>query len=278
MKLLVSLVLLLVAYSSFAKEWFESLAPGVTRSRVLQVAGPPSSSTNNLDIYQKPPGRIECIYEDETLRSAIYYNTPDGALEWCLYTRIGTPNSADLLQRMQFLSNTNYIEIPQLSGPNIYTYKYSGTCYEVEGGFLVMEPIITMGGGIGCFTNKTARLLFVKPDGSEQVIYRAADHWQVLRPAGITALEAERRTSIVRQLGKRLIGKRVGKILGDEDSHEGCGVDCRLYYIEDGLLIVRCIGSNAIIETARIVRPGIATMSVDKWIKLHAAGAGSDGT
>jgi len=190
--LLLSLLLKISLMSlSHAGYWYESLRPGATRSEILKVAGNPTSSTTGVDTYQQPQGRIECNYRRGVLLSAVYYDTPDGAVSWTLYATEGDLRDADLEQRRTYVRKANFAVLPKLSGRTVYTHKYRGKCYELDGEFIVIEPIITLMGGSGYFADKAARVLLATPDGKEQVLYRAGEHWKALKPTGLADEEVQ---------------------------------------------------------------------------------------
>jgi hypothetical protein len=170
----------------------------------------------------------------------------------------------DRQQRKAFVQKGEFAILPNFSGKQVYTSKYRGTCYELDDGFIVVEPIITLMGGAGYFANKTARVLIAKPDGTEQVLYRAAEHWGALKPPGLTDSEVERRTTAVK-LASRAGGEISLSGFGEGDSSMGSGIDYRLFYLRDALVI----GTRDYPGTNRflvgIYRPGSTNFSMIQW-------------
>lgn len=257
---------MLLCRSSSAEEWYKSLRPGVTRSDVLKLAGKPSSSGSDIDTYTQAKGRIECKYEKASLRSVIYYDTPDGAVAWTLYSTDGESKESDLERRRAYLKAANFKVMPEFSGKKIYTHKYRGTSYELDDGFIVVEPIIDLLGGRGFFADKTARVLWLNHDGQEKVLYRAADHWGALKPPGLPDNEVQKRIVRLKNAASRLLHMNVTNVLGQSDSVMGSGIDYRLFYLEDGLAVVSCAGGNAI-ESISVLKPGLTNLSLDEWLK-----------
>jgi hypothetical protein len=260
--------------SLYAAEWYQTLRPGITRSEILKLAGTPSESRGTVDIYTKQGGRIECAYGEDGLRRAIYYNTPDGAAAWTLYDTYGDPKYNDLEQRRAYLKAGNFAVIPNFPGRSIYTQKYpaicwsndSGACYEVDGGFIVVEPIIDLGGGCGFFADKAARVLWLKPDGTETVLYRAADHWKDLKPPLLPENQVKNRQIKLKQAGDHVLKMSITSIFGESDSQMGSGVDYRLFYLEDGLAILTSDGANGTIKSISILKPGITNLTLSEWL------------
>lgn len=65
-----SLLLLLVAMiapSMYSAEWFELLPPGITRSEILQIAGKPSSSREEMKFQYPPEGKTNYLALSEQI-------------------------------------------------------------------------------------------------------------------------------------------------------------------------------------------------------------------
>jgi hypothetical protein len=259
---------------SYAAEWYETLRPGITRSEILKLAGTPSKSRGTVDVYTKQGGVIECAYDKQGLREAIYYNTPDGAAAETLYDTYGDLKDGDLEQRRAYLKAGKFAVMPNFPGRSIYTRKYpavcrsndSGACYELDGGFIVVEPIIVLLGGYGFFADKAARVLWLKPDGTETVLYRAADHWRDLKPPQLPENEVKKRQMKLKQVGDNLLKMGVQDIFGESDSRMGSGVDYRLFYLQDGLAILSCDGPHESIDRISILKPGLTNLTLNEWL------------
>lgn len=270
MKLLFLLVgVICTACHIQAAEWYETLRPGTTRNEVIQLAGKPSESSKNLDIYTQSKGHIDCTYStDNLLQDLTYYDTPDGAVSATFYALRDTPNTKEIKERTDFLKKGEFANIPNFSGRGVYTHKYRGTCYGVNGSFIVVEPIITLGGECGYFTNKTARLSLIDSNGTEKVLYRAAEHWQDLKPPGLSDSEVQRRSQKLLEMGTNIIGAPVAMVFGQGDSYMGSGIDYRLFYLEDALIIAACESSAETIYRIQIVQPGLGTLTLKEWLTL----------
>lgn len=251
-----------------AAEWHESLRPGVTREEILRLAGPPASSAGGVDTYRTGQGRLELRYADGRLVLGMAFDGPGPSPSRSFYSLSGAwpKNKPDLKPRQEYLKKGDFSVLPRFVGPMIRTQKYRGSCYEVDGQFLVLEPVIEVLGGTGYFADKTARALLVKADGTEEVLYRAADNWGLLRPPGLTAEEVRRRRTRLREAGEGFIGRPVGEVLGPSDSNMGSGIDYRLYYLEDALMVVGCGEPRARVETVRMVLPGVTNLTYPQWL------------
>jgi|GEM_PF-4178570 len=263
MKKAIFIVLLTLGTYAQASEWYETLRPGITRPEVLNMAGPPSGSSGNIDRYTRAQGYLELRYQTNILQTCTYYNTPDGAVAWGIYETFGDGlDQHQVKQRRNYLSARNFQWLPPFHGQSIYTHKYKGTCYQVDGAFIVIEPIITLGGGSGWFTNLTARVLLVKPDGSEECLYRAIDNWQNLKPPQLKERRLEERMKTLISMTNGIAGERILTALGEPDSHMGSGMDYRLFYLRNSLASVCASCSQPFIKFRR---PGQDTVTFDQW-------------
>lgn len=258
--------LLWLAIPASAKPWYETLRPGVTRREVLIVAGPPTSSVADEDTYQQAQGYILCRYRGDVMEQATYYEPPGGGISAGLYWTGDEAKAIDVEARRAYLKGGKFAVLPKFGGTFVRTSRYDGLCYEVDGQFIVVEPIIPLMGGTGCFADKAARVLLIGPDGSERVLYRAADHWAELRPPGVSEGEVILRTTLLKAAGVHLLDAPVPESFGAGDSTMGSGVDYRLYYLRDGLLTaVRDYSSRKIVAD-EIVRPGLGKFTVEEWL------------
>ncbi len=62
----------------------------------------------------------------------------------------------------------------------------------------------------------------------------------------------------IKEMGAKVIGVPIAEVLGKADSVMGSGIDYRLFYLRDALLIVSCDRSKGTIESLQIVKPGSA--------------------
>jgi hypothetical protein len=186
-------------------------------------------------------GRFEFEFRDDVLhRGVLVAAAPGGGAVF--YGTYSSPAAVNRETRRAFLKAGNYAIVPRFTGPAIRTLKYRGYCYEVDGQHLVIEPIIEP--GTGHLANKAARVLLVNADGTEKTLYRAMDHWNELRPPNVSRSAAKRREEELKRLGTKVVGLRVGDVLGPADSQMGSGIDYRVYYLPRGLAIVH-VGSRA---------------------------------
>jgi hypothetical protein len=216
-------------------------------------------------------GRIECTYEGISLRRVIYYDAPDGAASWTLYDMNGESKDSDFATRRAYIKKGNFNVIPHFSGQNVYTHKYRGLSFELDRGFIMVEPIIDVGGGDGFFADKAARVLWLKPDGTETVLYRAADHWKALKPPGLAESVVKGRQAKLIEVGEHVVGMSLNDILGEADSRMGSGMDYRLFYLEDSLAVVSCgyskqVKNGTTIGSIRIVKPGLTNLTIGEWL------------
>ncbi|HKS35879.1 MAG TPA: hypothetical protein VJW76_01730 [Verrucomicrobiae bacterium] len=149
-------------------------------------------------------------------------------------------------------------------------------CYEVDDGSIVVEPIINLMGGLGFFADKAARVLFVYTNGTEKVLYRAAEHWSSLKPPGLLESQIRARSSKLTEARERVLGMNLASVLGESDSTMGSGVDHRLYYLEDALAIVTCDhqpGGGELIEGISILKPGLRHLTLKEWLETAQTGS-----
>jgi hypothetical protein len=250
-----------------AMEWYDNLRPGITRAEVQKMGGAPSRSDAKTDDFVQAKGHIKCIYENDVLRSAIYYGGQDGAVSDTLYMVDGTTSEVDKSHLKAFLDAGKFRVIPSLAGRKVYTHKYDGVCYELDGGFVVIEPIIQLMGANGFFADKAARVLWLKPDQTETVLYRASDHWNDLKPPGLTQSEVESRSSKLTKAGNQLFKLKVVDVLGQSDSSMGSGIDYQLFYLDDALAIVTLDFSSGKVASICFLKPGSSTLTLQDWLR-----------
>ncbi len=262
MKRTACMILLTLTLHAHATEWYEALRPGITRSEVLDLAGPPSDSTGNTDIYTRIQGHLEVVYQSNTLQECTYYNTPDGAVSWCTYATLGGDPDQEVEQRRSYLRSRQFHRLPNFQGQSVYTHKYSGMCYKVNDSFIVVEPIITLLGGLGWFANFAARVLLLTPDGREECLYSAMDNWPNLRPPQLTVHIISERMNALLAMTNNIADKRVLDALGEPDSHMGSGIDYSLFYLSNALAVVATSFDQPTIE---FIRPGRDILTFDQW-------------
>lgn len=262
------------------RPWYWTLRPGVTRSEIQRLSGLTLPGGDKVEVDAGTLGRFEFEFRDAVLHRGVLVAAAPGAGS-VFYGTYGSPAAVNREARRTFLKAGNYAIVPRFAGPAIRTLKYHGYCYEVDGQYLVIEPIIEP--GTGHFANKAARVLLVSADGAEKTLYRAIDHWNDLRPPNVSRSAAKRREEELKRLGMRVVGLRVGDVLGPADSQMGSGIDYRVYYLPRGLAIVH-VGSRAgppdfvagrpdFISGIRISVSGSGWASVgfEDWLKSTAA-------
>jgi hypothetical protein len=254
--------------SSPGENWYESLRPGVTRGEIVKIAGRPTSSAGATDTYKQGHGNIVCKYQDDVLRSLVHYNTPDGAVADTTYSAEGELTESDIAARATYLANQDFAVVPTLSGRRVYTRKYAGTCYEVDGNFIVIEPIIRLMAGQGYFADKAARVLRVDRQGIETVLYVAAEHWDQLRPPGVSEEQVRSRSAKLTEAQQSVKGRELAEVFGKSDSSMGSGIDHRLYYLDNALAVVTCSHSNnsVLVANVVIVKPGVTNLTLKRWL------------
>jgi len=268
--------------------WYLTLRPGVTRSEILQLSGDRLESRGPLEMLATPPGELEFEFRGETLMRAIHRMDLKHPATRQIYTRLERAD-ADLARCREFLQAGNFITLPSppFDTTSVRTARYEGICYEVDGRYLMIEPILYHNSGF--FLDKAARVLLVNERGEETVLYRAIDHWEALRPPGVTIEQARERENKLRQLGNSAIGLRIGELFGPHDSRMGSGRDMRVYYLPTGLAILGVGGREPIfVDGARtryphadyvngiaIVTPGAPgnvplNQTFDEWLSRSA--------
>jgi hypothetical protein len=223
--------------------WYLALRPGVTRSEIERFLGTALGPGDKVEQPGGSLGRFEFEFRDNVLQRALHYDPAGGfgGLGSQLYSTHGTATAAQVKARREFLQSGAYADTPHSMGGVIRTRKYDGSCYEVDGQYLVIEPIVEQ--GMGHFARKTARVLLVGADGAEKTLYRASDHWRHLKPPNVSETAVIQREAALRRLGTRAIGRSVEDVLGPADSQMGSGIDYRVYYLPGGLAVVM-VGSG----------------------------------
>ena len=254
---------------STAAEWYENLAPGISRNEIIEIAGEPTSKSKSSDKYVLLQGHLEIKYRDGVLSDCTHYNPGEGAVSQSLYSSWGGNLTADhTKERQAYLEKGNYLVLPRFKGPQIRTFRYDGICYELRDGFLVVEPIIQLMGGSGYFHDKTAKITQIDSAGNPKILYQASSDWKKLKPPKIQSEQIELRTNKLYRLGKDCIEKPLDEVFGREDSRMGSGMDYRLFYLEDGLAFVAVFGDTGAKNSAKIMfigidRPGSKSISLD---------------
>lgn len=264
-----------VAGGTGASEWHETLRPGVTRPEIRALAGPPASTDAETETYRRDSGRLVLRYAADRLVSAILQAGGEAGASTVFYSTSGswTRKGPDPKPRREYLEKGQFAVLPRFDGPRVWTHKYHrGAGYEVDGRFLVVEPILDLLGARGYFEDKAARVLLVKADGSEEVLYRAADQWGRLRPPGLSFEEVRRRRTRLREVGESLVGRPVGELLGPGDSQMGSGVSHQVYYLEDALMVVQCSEPRDRVRAVRMVLPGLTNLAYPEWLARGATG------
>jgi len=250
------------------KPWYRSLRPGVTRKEIRAIAGEPSRALSSSDFFDLEQGCIEVQYRDGSVVHCTHHDPGDGAVSSSLYfSTDGDLLPADIASRRRYLAGKHFSVLPKFEGPAIHASGYWGTCYQVDdsGSFIVVEPILPHGFGAGFFADKAAKVSCLDPSGKDAVLYRAFDHWETLRPGGLTSEAVEALSSRLRSLGSDASAQEYLSALGFPDSHAGSGRNTDFFYIPDGLLTLPDFG-----PTTRpmiwIDRPGRGGCSLEEWI------------
>lgn len=238
-------------------KWFQTLRPGITRDEVHELAGPPTSQEGDCDLYEMPIGRLKLEYLGSLLIDCRHLDPGQGAECISYYYAWGGELLPEHIKaRKEYLKRREFAEQCGFEGPVVRTWKSRGLCYQVEEGYIEIEPILNPMGQTGFFMDKPALVTLVAMDGSKTVLYRAADHWADLRPPNVSMAEVERRTALLRGLGDKPLDNSMVALLGPEDSAMGSGVVRHIYYITDGLLVW---------PFGAIVRPGIDEVTFAEW-------------
>ncbi|MFM8360927.1 MAG: hypothetical protein ACKOET_20435 [Verrucomicrobiota bacterium] len=240
----------------------------MTRPEIRALAGPPASADGETETYPRDSGRLVLRYAADRLVSAILQAGGEAGASTVFYSTSGSwpRKGPDLKPRREYLEKAQFAVLPRWAGPRVWTHKYRGTCYEVDGRFVVVEPILDLLGARGYFEDKAARVLLVKADGSEELLYRAADQWGRLRPPGLSFEEVRRRRTRLREVGEGLVGRPVGELLGPGDSQMGSGVSYQVYYLEDALMVVQCTEPRDRVRAVRLVLPGLTNLTYPQWL------------
>jgi len=231
--------------------WYRQIPPGATREVVHHLGGLPGASDGAEETYRLSQGYLRLRYRDHMLISCDHMDPGGGALSKSVYWRWGDEDPGPLAERTAFIEAGRFERIPGFSGPTIRTAAEQGVCYPVGDRVLIVEPIVTLLGGIGPFTDKAARVTLVGRDGTRTVLYRASEHWERLRPPALSPAEVGARTDRLKAIGERAAAKVVMETLGKPDGQMGSGDNYSLYYVSEGLLVCSEPGDRWWIE-----RPG----------------------
>ncbi|MGB0580212.1 MAG: hypothetical protein ACPGVU_10970 [Limisphaerales bacterium] len=259
-QLIIAALLIMACGVAHAAEWYEKLRPGIARKEILRVAGKPTSILGNTNRYDLKQGHLRLIYQGESMLECDHMDPGDGVSLSLYYTSEPVLTPQHLQARKAFLTQTNFTKLPKFGGPFVNTALHPGNCYVLEDGYLIVEPIVTMMGGFGYFADKTSRLTRINSKGNRQILYRAFDHWPSLKPPGLSWATIRTRSLQARFLGERVPLK---KLPGGPDGRMGSGLDVRLYYLKEGLLVALTKGvlvgepNSGIVIYWGISRPGI---------------------
>ena len=243
---------------------FERLRPGITRAELRAQTPVPLEERGGKDVYVNKLGNVEFVFRNEVLFSATSYNSNGSASEY-LYSTFEGVGRTDPESRRAYLRKASYRVLPTFGGESVRTGLYDGLCYEVDGQYIVIEPITPLAGASGFFADKAARVLLVQSDGSERLLYRACDHWQELRPPSLSVAESQHRVSELVWAASGPSGKSIPESLGPSDSIMGSGRCIDLYYLPEELLVVgdaRTYSSN----WNRIHRVGNDSITLKQWL------------
>lgn len=233
-----STLVMLMSSTSQAQEWYEQLVPGMTRTRIHQLAGKPASTDKSSDRYNYKEGQLALEYNADVLVSCELHHS-NGSRNSYFFTWGGDLLPTHTKARQKYLNSRSFVILPKFNGPKIRASGVNGIGYQVEDSFIVIDPIIPFLGGSGYYADKAAKVTLINNDGTEKVLYCAFDHWSKLKPPQLNIEKVQVRTQKLRFLGQSVLGKPVESVLGQEDSRMGSGVDYSLFYITDALVVTR---------------------------------------
>ncbi len=228
-----------LAGSGFCGEWYEELSLGITRVEISKLGGPPSSFSKSTDKYILKQGSLNLKYLDGVLVHGTHFDPGGGAVSRSLYfTWGGDLEASHIQERRDFLKAGKFMVLPKFKGPRIRASNYRGICYALDEGYLVVEPMIGMMGGSGHFLDKTEKVTLIDSEGESKVIYEAIHHWKNLKPPNLRWSEVMARSAKLKSLGENPSGKSIVEAFGFGDSRMGSGMDFRLFYLQERLLVV----------------------------------------
>ncbi|QDV16363.1 hypothetical protein Pan153_09900 [Gimesia panareensis] len=223
-------------HSPVEPQWYHQLTPRLTRSHLHKIAGKPDSANATTDIYRLPEGELKLKFQDGTLQNCDL-KAPSGEVDNFFCTWGGKLELEHLAARRKYLAARSFADLPQFSGP-AFRSTYDGKCYQVDDGYLVILPILSLIGRSGHFKDKAAWVTHVHSDGTEEVLYRAFDHWQKLKPPQLSDAQVRQRMQKLHTLGLGLVGKPLYSMLGPPDASMGSGRCYRVYYLSNALVFI----------------------------------------
>lgn len=247
-----------------AREWFQSLRPGVSRSEIERMAPTALQVTDGGARCTMPDGHIEFLFHGDRLVRATYRRPPPEG-DRTLYIEYASGGVADAEARQRYLREANFQRMPDFAGPSIRTDRHDGQCWEIDGSYLVAKPIAPLLGASGHFADKAARITLLEADGAERILYQASEHWKNLRPPECSDEDARRRVDALNHMGDDIDGAAAVKLLGRHDSHMGSAFDYRLYWIPDGLVVILNYSGVPLHTALRIRRAGEDAMTLEQW-------------
>jgi len=269
-------VIVAAAVFTYGAEWYESLPPGVTRTEILKIAGPPSSTQSEArsyydneqkmeirypvqsDRYDLKEGYLKFVYDKDVLINGSNYGYRDQHKKTFYFYGRDILSSSDQIQALRaYLNAGQYTLLPPFRFRNIIrTDKYPGKeCYPIDNAYLFIEPILQLIGEVGFFADKTAAVMLLDDKGNETVLYRAIDNWKNLRPPQVDDEKLKERTQLMEALEKRPDHNfNLVDILGPPDSRMGSGMPYVVYYLKNGLVIG--LDMNGQMKRITVHRPG----------------------
>ncbi|QDT21032.1 hypothetical protein HG66A1_28250 [Gimesia chilikensis] len=248
-------------------KWYHKLTPDITRSQLHKLAGKPDSVSETTDIYHLPEGELKLDYQNSTLLNCDL-KAPNGEINNCFYTWGGKLAPEHLAERKKYLTTRSFTVLPQFAGPAFDSAGFEGKCYQVDDGYLVVEPVLYLIGRSGHYKDKAAQVVHVHNDGTQEVLYRAFDHWQKLKPPELSDALIQQRMRKLHTLGGGAIGKPLHSVLGPPDASMGSGRCIRVYYLSNALVFIE-IATPAAAEMRNKNERGF----IDKYLRQTLEGA-----
>jgi hypothetical protein len=237
------------------KIWYKNISPYSDKNSILQKSGDPVQIDGETYYFKLPQGSLKIVFNNGVISDCTQLDPGGVAISGNHYATYNRNESEENeININKYITGKYFSIIPKINGEVVRTSKYiNSTCYKKEDGYVVVEPIISLMGSTGFFSDKTAIIINVDKDLKEDILYKAFDSWDKLVPPGIDDAELKRRKEILENKEKYDDVKQLISALGTPDSRMGSGVDYSLYYFTKGLLL---ISEYTTMENIKLIKPG----------------------
>lgn len=255
------------AVLAFREQFFHHLTPDMDRDKIEKAVGKPDITYRGQRAYQMQKGAVVLRFESGQLIECRHLD-PAGGGEWqsTYYRMGGVPSRAVLVRRDALLRQRRFDHLSRWGLGDVRADNLGGVAYLLNAGYLVLEAMAH--GSSGVFSDRIAKAT-LHQHGRATVFFRAFDRWGDLRPKGLTRRELDRRERVLARYGRAVTQETPLHEIGKADDRMGSGLDYRLYYLREGLLII--IPAHGLSRKdpgfARLWQPGaLRQSSLEEWL------------